>query len=51
MTPQERALMFVGYEMYYKGLTKQELDGLTGFQLLIEMDEFGQWLADGIPKK
>lgn len=51
MTKQELGWIFIGFEMYYKGLTKEELDGLTSLEMIMEMDDFERWMAKGMPEK
>ena len=36
-------LEFIGFEMYVKGKTKEELDALSGFQVIMEKDDFDRW--------
>lgn len=39
---------FVGWAMYQKGKTKEELDEISGINLLILIDEFDRWLIENI---
>ena len=40
-----RNYLFIAYEMYVKGKTKEWLDkDLYGIELLCEMDEFKRWM-------
>ena len=40
-----RPYLFIAYEMYVKGKSKEYLDNeLSGFALLAEMDSFESWL-------
>jgi len=50
MTNKEEGWIFVAYEMYYKGLTKEELDSMTPFEMVVEMDDFDKWIAKGMPE-
>lgn len=50
MTTREKGWMFIGFEMYYKGLSKEELDSLTSLEFLMEMDDFDRWIAKGMPE-
>ena len=51
MTIKEKGWMFIGFEMYYKGLTREELDNLTSLEMIMEMDDFEKWVAKGMPAK
>lgn len=39
-----RAYVFIAYEMYIKGLTKEEVDSLSAFNLVMEMDDYNKWV-------
>ena len=42
-----RPYLFIAYEMYVKGQSKEYLDNeLSGFALLAEMDSFNSWLNE-----
>ncbi len=51
MTTREKAWMFIGFEMYYKGLTKEELNKLTSIEMIMEQDDFEKWVARGMPEE
>lgn len=36
-------LMFIGWAMYYKGYTKEKLDNIPSFELIMLMDDFHRW--------
>lgn len=49
--PNEDAWLFIAYEMYCKGLTKEEVDNLDGFTLIMEFDSFEKWRHSEMPLK
>lgn len=48
MLPDTEAWLFIAYEMYCKGLTKEEVDNLDGFTLIMELDSFQRWRLNGM---
>lgn len=36
----EKSLAIIGWAMYYKGYTKEQLENLDGFHVILLMDEY-----------
>ena len=46
-----RTYAFIGYAMYEKGYTKEALDDISGFNLVMLMDDFERWCKEPPQKK
>lgn len=44
--PSLSVLAFLGWEMYFNGKTREELDGMTDFQSILEADDFERFLQE-----
>lgn len=40
----EEKLAIIGYGMYYRNYTKEQLDNMNGIEILMLRDEFEKWL-------
>lgn len=50
----ERTLAIIGWAMYYKNYTEEQINNLKGIEILMLKDEYNRWLeedTDKIPKK
>ena len=43
-----KTLAKIGYAMYIKGYSKEELDGLSMFEVLMLSNDFDKWAIDNI---
>ncbi len=41
-------LATIGWAMYYKGYTKEQLDSMTGVEVLMLKDDYSRWLEEEI---
>lgn len=39
----EHALAIVGWAMYFKNYSKEELDKMNGFEVILLQDEYKEW--------
>lgn len=46
MKVEERTLAFIGYQMYYLGKTKEELDSMSWLEVVMEQDDFDRMKVD-----
>lgn len=44
----EKSLARVGYAMYYKGYSKEELDNMKDFEIVMLDNEFSNWLINKV---
>lgn len=42
----ELGLMMIGYLMYYRNMSKEILDELNDFELIVLKDDFERWLKE-----
>lgn len=40
----ENSLSFIGWAMYYKNYTKEKLDNIKSFELIMLLDDFKRWV-------
>lgn len=43
-------LAIIGWAMYYKGYTKQQLDGMSGMETILLYDEYSRFEIGNIQK-
>lgn len=46
--PSIKTLAIIGYAMYFKGMSKEELDGLSNFNTLMLCDEYEEFILKSL---